>query len=145
MLDNIDELKLKQTMEIIDKIADCDNDDEIVRLEKALREITGKEELCAENCFEYWSWTSLEELARTFLMPSPEYQGLSDEKLTEIITKICEAEYSESEMDYQLEVLEKETGLSDVSDYIFYPDEVGLSMESDTSEIVAKILSDRKR
>lgn len=144
MADNIDGLKLKQTMEIIEKIADCDNDDEITEHEKALREITGKAELSAENCFEYWSWTSLEELARIFLMPLPEYQGLSDEKLAEIITKICEAEYSESEMDYQLEVLEKETGLSDVSDYIFYPDEVGLSMEADISEIVAKILSDRK-
>ena len=59
MFDNIDELKLKQTMEIIDKIADCDNNAEIVGLEKALREITGKEELCAENCFEYWIWISL--------------------------------------------------------------------------------------
>lgn len=59
--------------------------------------------------------------------------------------KIANVEYSESEMDYQLDVLEKETGLINVSDYIFYPNLIGLELNADVQEIIAKILADRMR
>lgn len=68
----------------------------------------------------------------------------SDAELTEIILKICNCEYSESEMDSKLELLEQETGLSNISDYIFCPDEIGLALDAEPSEIVEKILSDKK-
>ena len=77
-------------------------------------------------------------------MPLPIKNGLNDEQLAEIITKICECQYSESETDYHINALEKETGLDNVSDYIFYPDTVGLSRNATTSEIIEKILADRK-
>lgn len=144
MNSNINPQKLKTVMELIDKIADSDSINDIAVLESELKEITGKNELCAEDCFEYWSWTSLEELAQMFLMPAPKKHGLSDNKLSEIVKKICECEYSESEMDYQLKVMEKETGLTNVSDYIFYPDEIGLSTGAESDEIITKILMDRK-
>ena len=72
-------------------------------------------------------------------------ERLSDEELAIIVEKISNVEYSESETDYQLEVLAKETGIINVSDYIFYPNLIGLELSADISEIIAKILSDRKR
>lgn len=76
-------------------------------------------------------------------MPAPEKQGLSDDELTDIITKIIKCEYDEAETDYQLKVLERETGLINISDYIFYPDEVGLAFNAGINDIVSKILSDK--
>ena len=140
-----DKTKLKKVMELIDKIVDSDNGDDIVRMESELRKITGKSDLSANDCREYWGWTTLEELAKRFLMPVPQVQGLSDEELAVIVEKIANVEYSESEMDYQLEVLEKETGLINVSDYIFYPNLIGLKLDADISEIISKILADRVR
>jgi len=140
-----DKIKLKKVMDLIDGIADSDNNDDIARYELELKKITGKSDLSAKDCKEYWGWTSVEELAKRFLMPVPQAQGLNDEELALIIEKIANAEYSESETDYQLMLLEKETGLSNVSDYIFYPNLVGLEMEADISEIITKILTDRMR
>ncbi len=140
-----DKMKLKKVMELIDKIVDSNNGDDIVRMELELRKITGKSDLSANDCREYWGWTTLEELAKRFLMPVPQVQGLSDEELAVIVEKIANVEYSESEMDYQLEVLEKETGLINVSDYIFYPNLIGLKLDADISEIISKILADRVR
>jgi len=39
--------------------------------------------------------------------------------------------------------LELETGISNISDYIFYPDAAGLNRDADEPEIIAKILEDR--
>lgn len=79
------------------------------------------------------------------MLPTPQDQGLSDEELAIIVEKIANVEYSESEMDYQLDVLAKETGLINVSDYIFYPNLIGLELNADVQEIIAKILADRMR
>ena len=137
--------KLKKVMDIIDKLAEPDDSDDIARLELEIREITGKSDLSANECKEYWGWTSLEELAKRFLLPTPQAQGLSDEELAIIVEKIANVEYSESEMDYQLDVLAKETGLINVSDYIFYPNLIGLELNADVQEIIDKILADRMR
>lgn len=147
----INESKLVETMEIIDKIANIfendsnvENNQELVTLEECLKKITGKSDIQSQEFAEYWSWTELEELARSVLMPNPVFQGLTDKELSDIIIKISECEYSESETDYYIKVLECETGLDNISDYIFYPDEMGLDIDAEVSEIIAKILSDRK-
>ena len=130
--------KLKKVMDLIDKLAEPDDSDDIARLELEIREITGKSDLSANECKEYWGW-------KRFLLPTPQAQGLSDEELAIIVEKIANVEYSESEMDYQLDVLAKETGLINVSDYIFYPNLIGLELNADVQEIIDKILADRMR
>lgn len=70
---------------------------------------------------------------------------LSNDEIRDIAFKIYEAMYDEEETDYYLELLQKETGLSNFSDYIFWPDEVGLDLDAEFSEIIAKIFEDMKR
>lgn len=150
-MNNINENKLSETMDIIDRIAeiletgaDETYDDEFNDLQERLKELTGKSDINISSFAEYWSWTSLDELARSVLMPTPEKQGLSDEEIAEIVTDICECEYSDSELGYYLELLKLETGLVNISDYIFYPNMVGLDYSADVSDIVEKVLLDRK-
>ena len=138
-------------MDIIDRIAEIfetgakeEYDDEFNNLQIRLRELTGKPDIDISSFAEYWSWISLEDLARSVLMPTPEKKGLSDEEIAEIVTDICECEYSDSELGYYLELLKLETGLVNISDYIFYPNMVGLEYSADVSDIVEKVLLDRK-
>ena len=151
MSSQIDESKLSETMDIIDRIAeiletgaDEEYDNEFNNLQIRLGELTGKSDINISSFAEYWSWTSLEELARSVLMPIPEKQGLSDEEIAEIVTDICECEYGDSELGYYLELLKLETGLVNISDYIFYPNMVGLEYNANTDDIVDKIILDRK-
>ncbi|MDE5782565.1 MAG: hypothetical protein K2I03_14005, partial [Lachnospiraceae bacterium] len=51
----------------------------------------------------------------------------------------------EAELDYWMNVLEIETGLNNITDYIFYPDLVGLELDASLDEIIAKILIDKKK
>ena len=150
-MSNIDESRLSETMDIIDRIAEIfetgakeEYDDEFNNLQIRLRELTGKPDIDISSLAEYWSWISLEDLARSVLMPTPEKKGLSDEEIAEIVTDICECEYSDSELGYYLELLKLETGLVNISDYIFYPNMVGLEYSADVSDIVEKVLLDRK-
>ncbi len=46
--------------------------------------------------------------------------------------------------EYFLEVLAVETGLHNVSDYIYWPNEIGLDLHADLEEITARILADSK-
>lgn len=74
---------------------------------------------------------------------APPLKGeLSDAQLKEIVLNILN--YNEAEMDWWLEYLEINTGLDNLTDYIFYPDLVGLSLETDLDQIADKIISDRK-
>lgn len=81
----------------------------------------------------------------------PKKCGMTDEQLTELIRRICELDFDvpqnalEATNDYFLEVLEIETGLSDITDYIYYPEEVGLKPDAGLDEITAKILADSVR
>lgn len=70
---------------------------------------------------------------------------LSNDEIRDIAFKIYEAMYDEEETDYYLELLQKETGLLNFSDYIFWPDEVGLDLNAEFPEIIAKIFEDMKR
>lgn len=45
--------KLKKVMDLIDKLAEPDDSDDIARLELEIREITGKSDLSANECKEY--------------------------------------------------------------------------------------------
>ena len=91
----IDESKLPEVMEIIDAAAslmeekDCDQDaaakKELDALQKRLREITGKKNLLITEYNAYWSYTSLETVARNAMHLPPQKSGMTDEQLTELI------------------------------------------------------------
>lgn len=148
---SIDESKLHKVMEIIDKAAclmeekDCSNDAEAMQelsgLQKQLEEITGNNSINVKDSRRYWSYTSLEETAKKFLMLPHAKENLSDGEIREIVLNILSHE-SESEMDYWIEFLTVNTGLPDLSDYIFYPDMKGLNGDATLSEIADKIISD---
>lgn len=127
--------KLSRVMRIIDEISERKSNENVDLLVKELKELSGKSEINVSDFDEYWGYTSLEELAKTILMPEPEKSGLSDSQIYDIVKKICNAEFSESETDYLIKVLEKETGL-DVTDYIYY-------MDAESDEIAKKIISER--
>lgn len=141
---DIDSEKLSKAIKIIDEIAEnFNNSDENKKRVSELEKLTGKSDIDVNMFFEYWSWTSSEELAKRLFMP--EFSGsLTDEQLYEVVKKICEVEYSESEIDYWIEILSKETCL-DVSDYIYYPDLYGLDADAEYNEIAKKIIADRKK
>ena len=68
---------------------------------------------------------------------------MSDEEIREIIKNICKVIYDEVETEYWIEVLTIGTDLSNLSDYMFYPDSVGLKFNATYDEIIDKILLDR--
>lgn len=146
----IDRSKLDEVKELIDRACDLmetgadKQSPELRETEERLHKLTNRHGLDVKKFREYLGWTSLDNLAETLLMPKPEKSGMSVEEIAEVVTKICSVKYSESETDYQLKRLKLETGLDNITDYIFNPNEVGLDMRADTSEIIAKILEDRK-
>ena len=75
-------------------------------------------------------------------MPPPVKSDLTNEELKEIVLHIMD--FEEAEMDWWLEYLEINTGLDNLSDYIFYPDLIGLDLEATLEQIAAKIIADRK-
>jgi len=156
----IDESKLQEVMKIIDAAAslmaekDCEEEEaarnELETLQKQLIEVTKNKKINIRDYQRYWSATSLETVGRSALYPSPQKNGMTDEQLTELIRRICELDFDvpenalEATNDYFLEVLEVETGLDNISDYIYWPEEVGLNPDAELDEIIAKILADRK-
>lgn len=148
----IDEAKLPEVMDIIEDAAELMdkrdyNSDAAVRskleeYQKRLIAVTGNDKLEIEAFREYWGWTSLETVARKALMPPPEKTEVTDEQIKEIVTNITSLE--EEETDWYLEFLKINTGLDNLSDYIFYPDLVGLDRNADLNQIADKIIADRK-
>lgn len=148
----INEAKLPEVMDIIEAAAelmdkrdydsDADSKSRLEEYQKRLIAITGNNKLEIEAFREYWGWTSLETVARKALMPPPEKTELTDEQIKEIVTNIMSLE--EEEMDWYLEYLEINTGLDNLTDYIFYPDLVGLDRNADLNQIADKIITDRK-
>lgn len=148
---NIDETKLPIVKEIIEDInhfvidENCDADSlEIQNLAKKLRETVGKEDLSIDPFLYYSSYTTLDDVAMMALLPTPQKSGLSDEEIKEIILKIANVEFEESITDYFLKVLKLETGLRNIIDYIFNPNQVGLDLHASTEEIIEKIMHDKK-
>lgn len=149
---SIDETKLPAVMEIIDKAAvlmeekDCDSDEEakkeLEQLQKNLREITGNKKIEMNNFQAYWSYTDLETVAYKALMPSPLKTDLTNEQLKEIVLHIMD--FGEAEMEWWVEYLEINTGLDNLTDYIFAPDLIGLDLHATLEQIADKIITDRK-
>lgn len=74
-------------------------------------------------------------------MLPPVKENLTDAQVREIILNILSYD-SESEMDYWIEYLTVNTGLPDLTDYIFYPDMKGLDGNASLEEIADKIISE---
>jgi len=151
----IDDEKLPLVKKIIDEInyfvvdEKCDEESpEVKKLAQRLREVTGKAELGIDPFLYYSSYTTLEEAAAMALLPAPQKTGLSDAEIRELISKIASAEivcsYGEAVNDYFLNLLELETGLDNITDYIYNPDEVGMDLHASVEDIINKILADRK-
>ncbi|MDE6727735.1 MAG: hypothetical protein K2J80_07325 [Oscillospiraceae bacterium] len=148
----IDEAKLPEVMDIIEAAAELMdkrdyNSDAVIRskleeYQKRLIAVIGNDKLEIEAFREYWGWTSLETVARKALMPPPEKTELTDEQIKEIVINIMS--FKEEEMDWHLEYLKINTGLDNLTDYIFYPDLVGLDRNADLEQIADKIIADRK-
>ena len=126
-----DRTRISALMRLIEEINQADNPAEF---EKQLQRLTRKPEISVYEVLEYYEYTSLENLACSLLMPEPEKQNLSASELSEIITAVCECQYSEAETDWLLNVLKTETGRTDISDLIFYPE------IDEIPAIIAKIL-----
>lgn len=116
---------------------------ELLALQKKLHTITGNKSRSIKQFIAYNAFTDLRTAAEMALMPNPVKAGLTDKQLSEIISNICSVKYSEAEMDYFLEILEVETGLDNVSDYIFYPDIIDPPVEDNEEAIIARILADK--
>lgn len=150
----IDETKLAEVMELIESVAslmeerDCEADKEAQKklkdLQSRLEKITGNKKIKISSYYAYWSYTSLETVARQALLLPPRKSNLTDAQIAEIIRSIYTVKFRESEMDYFLEVLAVETGLDDVQDYIFEPTLKGLDMQASVEEIIEKILADKQ-
>ena len=148
----IDETKLGQAMEIIEKAAslmaerdwgqDQGASEELAGLQQDLRELSGNERLRITDFQRYWSYTSLETIARKALMAPPSKSNVTNEEIKEIVLGILK--HSEAEMDWWLEYLKINTGLANLSDYIFYPNLVGLDLQATLEQIADKIIADRK-
>lgn len=147
----MDEAKLQRVMELIDAAATLLEraggetqalNEKLSGLEKDLQELTGKD-LDRSFYSAYWSHTDLEDIAKRALYPKPVYCAYSDEQIKEIVRGILSC--GDMEIDYWIEVLCVNTGLPDIADYIFYPDEVGLDKDADLEAIAEKIVADRKK
>ena len=75
-------------------------------------------------------------------MPVPMKEDLTEFQIKEIVTNILK--HSEAEMDWWLNYLKVNTGLDNLTDYIFYPDFVGLDPQATLEQIADKIIADRK-
>lgn len=149
---SIDETKLPAVMEIIKKAAeimaekDNANDEaakqELENLQQKLRKITGNKQIQIKDFQRYWSAMDLETVAREALMVPPSKDDLTNAQIKEIVLNIFS--FNEDEMDWWLKYLKINTGLDNLTDYIFYPNRVGLDLQAALEQIADKIIADRK-
>lgn len=149
---SIDETKLPAVMEMIKKAAeimaekDCANDEaakqELENLQQKLRKITGNKQIQIKDFQRYWSAMDLETVAREALMVPPSKDDLTNAQIKEIVLNIFS--FNEDEMDWWLKYLKINTGLDNLTDYIFYPNRVGLDPQATLEQISDKIIADRK-
>lgn len=84
---------------------------------------------------------SLDTVARGALLNPPKKEDVTNEQIKEIVVNILT--HDEAEMDWWLQFLKINTGLANLTDYIFYPDSVGLGREASLEQIADKIIEDR--
>lgn len=148
----IDETKLPEVKKILSDAnslmteKDCENDavyrKELEALQDRLREVTGNAQIRIRDYWRYDAAVSDETVARGALMSPPEKEELTDGQIREIVVNILNHE--EAEMDWWLNYLRVNTGLDNLTDYIFYPDLVGIDREASLEQIADKIIEDRK-
>lgn len=149
---SIDETKLPAVMEMIKKAAeimsekDCANDEaakqDLESLQQKLRKITGNKQIRIKDFQRYWSAIDLETVAREALMVPPSKDDLTNAQIREIVLNIFS--FNEDEMDWWLKYLKINTGLDNLTDYIFYPNRIGLDPQAALEQIANKIIADRK-
>ena len=136
----IDETKLPEVKQII-----CEADSIMSKLYCNENEDLRKE-LEQLQIKEYWHYdeaVSLDTAARGALMCPPQKEDLTDEQIKDIVVHILD--HDEAKMDWWLLYLEVNTGLPDLSDYIFYPNLIGLDGDPSMEEIAEKIIEDRRQ
>ncbi len=144
----IDMEKLPKVMDLIEKAASLMEEQEIEGnkkledIEKELQRLTGKADLQVIEFDHYWAATSLETVAKEALFEKPKKRILLPEEVKEMVVHILEQE--EAVMDWQLDFLGVCTALP-VTDYIFYPDDMGLSREASLEEIAEKMILDMQK
>ena len=84
----------------------------------------------------------METMARKALLPPPFKEYLTDGQIQQIVLDILK--HKEAEMDWWLAYLKINTGLVNLTDYIFYPNLVGLDSQATLAQIADKIVADRK-
>lgn len=149
---SIDETKLPAVMEMIKKAVeimsekDCANDEaakqELENLQQKLRKIAGNKQIQIKDFQRYWSAMDLETVAREALMVPPSKDDLTNAQIREIFLNIFS--FNEDEMDWWLKYLKINTGLDNLTDYIFYPNRIGLDPQAALEQIANKIIADRK-
>lgn len=131
--------KLERAMEIIRKADEVMENqgitEEVKALERELTEISGKQQNI-EDYRHYSAVTSLKEIAKSALMPVPQKEDVTEDKIREVVMTFLKK--SESEQEYWLKWLKINTGCS--SDYLFYPEFVGLPRDASMEEIAEKIV-----
>lgn len=134
------EQKLERVMEIIRKAEEIMENEGITEavkeLEKELTEITGRQQNI-EDYRHYSEVTSLKEIAKSALMPIPQKEdNVTEDKIREVVMTFLKK--SESEQGYWLKWLKINTGCD--SDYLFYPEFVGLPGDASMEQIAEKII-----
>lgn len=156
---DIDESQMAEVMELIDRAASVMEENmgsedpavkrELKELQRRLREITGNKKLKVSEFQQYWSYASLETMAKKALRHPPQKCNVTDEEIKNIVVTVFSASYIksnpniEADMDYWLEFLRINTGLDNLSDYIFYPDLIGMERSSSLEQIADRINVDR--
>jgi len=139
------EQKLERVMEIISKadeiMANEGITEEVKALEKELTEITGRQQNIEDYRY-YSAVTSLKEIAKSALMSNPQKEEyVTEDKIREVVMTFLKK--SESEQEYWLKWLKMNTGCS--SDYLFYPELVGLPRDASMEQIAEKIIENWKK
>lgn len=147
----IDETKLPAVMELIERanflMTEKDSGDETVikelnELQDKLRNLTGKSRIAIESFKRYDAVTDLKTISKKALMSEPEKEDLTDEQVREIVLNCLK--YDETGQDWCLNFLKLNTGLKNLTDYIFYPNLIGLDGNASLEQIADKINADRK-
>ena len=152
----IDSSKIPEVMELIEKaasvMAEKDDSDPAVKreledLQNKLCEITGNIKLKITEFQRYWAYTSLETMAKKALMLPPEKCDVTDDQIREIVLyAFCDdffKSHDEADVDYWVNFLEINTGLEYLSDYIFYPDMMGMDNNATLEQIADRIIADK--
>lgn len=112
------------------------------KLQDYLQKITGKKLENMESFRKYWEFTTLEDVAKKTLMPVPLHENLSNEQIKDIIINLFD--HKEFEIGWYIDYLKVNTGIINISDYIYYPESVGIAYNASMNQIAERIIEDRK-